>query len=76
MVFFQRIATSTRGGGPAELQLERFTEALQDPDSGLTYAALTGQRKQSVRDAERLFSQEILNFMEKRGYTFEAAYIS
>lgn len=72
MVFiFQRIATSTRAGGPNQLKLERFTEALQDPELGLTYGALTGQQKQSVRDAEKMFSQEMLNFMEKHGYTFE-----
>ena len=38
----------------ADLRLERFTEALEDSASQLTYPALTGQRKQSVRDAERL----------------------
>ena len=62
------MATATRAGGPKELRLERFTEVLQDPNSRLTYAALTGQRKQSVRDAERLLSQEMVNFMKKHGY--------
>ena len=55
--------------------LDRFAEALQDPDSGLTNPALTGQRKQSVRDAERLFSSEMVQFM-KKNYTFEASFIS
>ena len=41
----------------------------------LTYPALTGQRKQSVRDAERLLSQEMVQFMTKKGYLFEAHYI-
>ena len=45
-----------------ELQLERFAEALEDPSTGLTYAALTGQNKQSVRDAERLFSRGVLDY--------------
>ena len=43
--------------------------------SGLTYAALTGSRKQSVVDAERLFSPSLAKFMEKKGYNFEAKYI-
>ena len=30
-----------RAGGPSELRLEHFTEALRDLKSGLTYAALT-----------------------------------
>ena len=34
----QRIATATRAGGPDELILEIFVEALQDSSSGLTYA--------------------------------------
>lgn len=55
--------------------MERFSEALEDPDSGLTYPALTDQRKQSVRDAERLLSKEMVKFMRKNKYTFEADYI-
>ena len=47
-------------------------EALEDPTSGLTYPALTGQ---SVTDVERLFSAELLNFMEKKKYTEESKYI-
>ncbi len=74
-LLYQRIATATRKGGPEELQNERFEEALEDPDSGLTYPALTGQRKQSVRDAERLFSKEMVAFMRKKNYTFEANFI-
>ena len=52
LFLIQRIATATRSGGPVQLRLERFAQALEDPDSGLTYPALTGQRKQSVQDAE------------------------
>ena len=50
-------------------------EALQDAEAQLTYTALTGERKQSVKDAERLFSPSLLAFMEKKGYAFEAKYI-
>ena len=46
-------------------------EALSDPSSGLTYPALTGARKQSVVDAERLFSPDLVAFMHKKGYQYE-----
>ena len=36
---------------------------------------LTGQRKQSVQDAERMFNPSLAKFMEDRGYLFEAEYI-
>lgn len=71
----QRIGTSTRRGGPDELRLERYVEALQDPTSGLTYPALTGQRKQSVTDVERLFGSDLLLFMKDKGYETEVKYI-
>ncbi len=72
----QRIATATRGGGPEELNSECFADALQDPDSGLTYQALTGQRKQSVRDAERLFSAEVAKYMKRKKHDFEAKFVT
>lgn len=50
-------------------------EALSDISSGLTYPALTGARKQSVVDAERLFSPDLVAFMHKKGYLYEAKYI-
>ena len=52
--------------------MERFVQALEDPTSGLTYSALTGVRKQSVEDAERLFGPGVISFMEKHGYDAEA----
>jgi len=57
------------------LLLERYVEALDDPASGLTYPALTGALKQSVVDAERLFSPDLEKFMIDKGYQFEATYI-
>ena len=69
------MAQSTRLGGPAEMRLERFTEALGDESVGLTYPALTGQRKQSVQDAEILFSEGVEKFMERNGYLFEEEFI-
>ena len=71
----QRVAKSTRLGGPDRLQLDRFTEALYDEESGLTFPALTGQRKQSVRDAENLFSKGVEDFMKRKGYTYEEKFV-
>ena len=70
----QRIASHTKSGGPDKLQLECFVEALSDPSSGLMYPALTGARKQSVVDAERLFNPDLTAFMKQKGYEYEARY--
>ena len=71
----QKIANHTRDGGPSDIKLERFVEALSDPSSDLTYPALIGSRKQSVVDAERLFNQNLAKFMLSKGYKYEAEYI-
>ena len=71
----QRIANHTRTGGPSQLNLEYYVEAVTDTSTGLTYPALTGQRKQSVVDAERLFNPALANFMRTKGYQYEAEYI-
>lgn len=55
--------------------LERFVEALQDPDAKLTHPALTGVRKQSVQDVERLFGHSVIEFMERKGYTAESKFL-
>ena len=44
------------------MHLERFEEDLHDTTTGLTYAALSGIRKQSIEDVERLFSEPIVKF--------------
>ena len=36
---------------------------------------MIGTRKQSVSDVEQIFSQDALNFMEKKNYEFEARYV-
>ena len=56
--------------------MEGFVEALSDPSSNLTYAALTGERKQSVQDAECLFSLDMVAFMKTKGYVYEEKFIS
>lgn len=71
----QRIANHTRSGGPKELNLLCFKEAYDDTTTGLTRAALTGERKQSVVDAERLFGPNVAEFMRKRGYHYELKYV-
>ena len=50
-------------------------EALYDPDTNLTYPSLTGARKQSVSDVERLFSDQMESFMKRNGYAAEEVYI-
>lgn len=69
------MAGHTRNGGPDKLHLERYLEALQDPSTKLTYTAFVGSNKQSVPDAERLFSNELSLFMRSKGYNYEAEYI-
>lgn len=71
LTYLQRIAQGTR-----EIRLERYNEALYDPSANLTYTALTGTRKQSVSDAEHLFSPELARFMRGKGYLPEEKYIT
>ena len=46
-----------------------------DPTTRLTYAALVGQRKQSVLDAEKLLSHHVADFMERNNHVIEAEYV-
>lgn len=71
----KRIAACTRSGGVPGINLRCFTEALNDPTTGLTYTALTGQHKQSVPDCERLLSPAMAKFMRSHGYSDEARFI-
>ena len=71
----QRIGSSLRRGGTRGIHLERFVQALEDPSSGLTYSALTGVRKQSVEDVERLFGPGVISFMKRNHYEDEAKYV-
>ena len=63
----QRIANHTRAGGSSQLNLECYVETMNDESTNLTYPALTGQRKQSVVDAERTFSPDLAEFMRRKG---------
>ena len=62
-------------GGPREIRLERFVEAMKDSSTQLTYAALTGKRSQSVEDVERLFSNRVIEFMKAKKYDTEKKYL-
>ena len=50
-------------------------EALSDSSSCLTYPAFTGARKQSIPDAQRMFTTELAQFMKAKGHEYEATYI-
>ena len=62
----QRIAQSMRVGGPKEMQVHHFMEAVQDHNTQLSYHALAGTRKQSISDVEQIFSSSTISFMEKK----------
>lgn len=66
----KRIATSARECRYQDLDPEDFDKDHQDPNMGLSHAALTGQRPQSVEDAERLLSYHVAASMQKKGYDF------
>ena len=71
----KRIAKHTREGNNNDLNYERFDEAMQNPMTGLTHAALVGSRKQSVPDAEKLLSFHVAKFFRDNNYNAEAEYV-
>ena len=56
------------------MNLECLSEALKSGETSLTFAALAGLRKQSVRGAERLLSGSVASYLESRGFRNEAHY--
>lgn len=72
----KRIAASTRECRYQDLNPEAFDKALLDPLAALTHAALTGQRQQSVEDAEKLLSYHVAASMQRNGYDTEAEYVT
>jgi hypothetical protein len=72
---YKRIATSTRNGNCEALDYAAFDAVLRDPKSGLTHAALVGERKQSLADAERLLSYHVVDSLQRLGYETEAEYV-
>jgi hypothetical protein len=61
----KRIANHTREGRYSRLELLGFDKAVEDPNTGLTYEALIGKRKQSVVDAEKLLSHRVSRFLQE-----------
>ena len=47
----QRIAARLRRGGPREFQVQRLTEALSDPSTGLTYMHMYGDKVLRMQSA-------------------------
>lgn len=72
---FRRMAKSVREGKDPKLDFEAFNDALHDPESGLTYAALIGKRKQSLKDAERLLSKHVADSLRRKGHDQEARHV-
>ena len=72
---FRRMAKSVREGKDPKLNFETFNDAMQDPESGLTYAALTGKRKQSLKDAERLLSCHVADSLLRKEHVQEARHV-
>ena len=66
----------TREEGPPGTNLQGFDDAMRDPNTGLTLAALTGERKQSVVDAERMLSYLVGKFLSENGYEKEGEYVN
>ena len=71
----KRLAKHTREGNKSDLLYERFDEAMRNPLTGLTHAALVGSRKQSVPDAEKLLSLHVAKFFKDNNYQAEAEYV-
>ncbi|XP_063448946.1 uncharacterized protein LOC134728306 isoform X2 [Mytilus trossulus] len=71
----KRMATSTRECKNVSLNPEAFDKAMMDNNTGLTHAALTGQRPQSVEDAEKLLSYQVALSMEQNNFESEAEYV-
>ena len=71
----KRIWKHTREGGPDFCDVTSFDAAMMDPSTGLTHAALLGERKQSVTDAEKMLSYLVAKFLREHGYEREAYYV-
>ena len=67
----KRIAGCLRMGQFPNVDLTAFVEAMHSPDTGLTHTALTGKRKQSVPDAEKLLSSAVAKWCKENGFPEE-----
>lgn len=71
----KRITTCTREGCIPNIGLQYFRDALHAENTGLTYEALTGKRKQSVPDCEKFFSVGVLQYMQEHKHENEARFV-
>ncbi|XP_070562220.1 uncharacterized protein [Ptychodera flava] len=73
----QRIADSTRQGGPKKrgFKMKRLEEAADDPSTGITDDALTGSNKQCVGDCEKLLNLQVANWLLSHGYRTEYEHV-
>ena len=71
----KRIAGSLRKGHNPNVDVQVFVKAMHDPTTGLTYTALTGKRKQSVGDAEKLLSSAVGKWLKANGFLSEARFV-
>ena len=69
----KRITTCLREGLIPGINQQYLRDALHDPQTGLTYEALTGKNKQFFPDCERIFFPGVINFLELLGYATDAA---
>ena len=71
----KRIAGSLRKGHIPNVDLQAFVKAMNNAETGLTYTALTGKRKQSVGDAEKLLSPAVAKWLKANGYLNEGRFV-
>ena len=69
------ILKCTREHGPDFCDVTAFDAAMMDPNTGVTHAAMVGERKQSVIDAERMLCYLVAKFLREHGYEREAYYV-
>ena len=65
----KRIAGCFRMNYVPNVDTSAFVGAMNDPNTGLTYTALTGKRKQSVPAAEKLLSTAVGDWCKKNEYS-------
>lgn len=71
----KRVWKHTQEGGPDFCDVTSFDAAMMDLSTGLTRAALVGEREQSVTDADKMLSYLVAKFLREHGYDREAYYV-
>ena len=71
----KRITSSLRKGHIPDVDLQAFVKAMNNAETGLTHTALTGKRKQSISDAEKLLSPVVAKWLKANGYLNEGRFV-